>query len=138
MCCSTTSPNIKNELLKNKQNAHLLKPEMKDLSYSLEEVTQMTASRTSAHLHLQLPSCYSPSCEVQLNIATPQIYRYGMRNSRQRFLVGCEVLLFHTLLEVLGIQLLLCFPDVWFSFYLKPTKRRSEQGGEDNKNENSQ
>lgn len=85
---------------------------MKDPSYTLDEVIQVTASRTSAHLHLQLLSCYSPSCEMQLNFATPQIYRSGLTNSRKCFLVGCEVFLFRILLEVLGIQLLLCFPAV--------------------------
>lgn len=80
---------------------------MKDPSYSLDEVIQVTASRTSAHLHLQLPSYYSPSSEMQLNLVTSQIYRSGLRNSRECFLVGCEVFLFHILLEALGIQLLL-------------------------------
>jgi len=63
----------------------------------------MTITRTSAHL--QLPSCYRLNCKMQLNLATPQACRPGLRNSRRRcFLMECEVLLFHILLEVLGVM----------------------------------
>lgn len=63
----------------------------------------MTVTRTSAHL--QPPSCYRLSCEMQLKLATPQACRPGLSNSRRRsFLMACEVLLFHILLEVLGIM----------------------------------
>lgn len=139
LCCSVIFPNINTEL-KNKQNAHLLldslKPKLKGLSSSLEEVTQMTISKTSAHL--QFPSCYRLSCEMQLNLVTPWACRPGLRNSRKWFLVGCEALLFYILLEVLGIWLLVFFWHVWFLFHLKPMKRRSEHRGEDTISENSQ
>lgn len=112
---------------------HTVKPKWKGLLSSWEEVVQVSVTRTSAHL--QLPSCYRLSCEMQLNLATPQPCRPGLRNSRRRcFLMGCEVLL----LEVLGIMSThVFFWHVLFSLHLKPLWV-SEQGEEDNKSKTTQ
>lgn len=74
----------------------------------------MGVTRTFAHL--QHPSSYRLSCEMQLNLATPQACRPGLRNSRC-FLVGCEVLLFCILLEILGITTHV-FPDMFGFHYI--------------------
>lgn len=83
----------------------------------------MAVTRTFGHL--QHPSCYRLCCEMKLNLAIPQACRPELRNSRC-FLLGCEVLLFCILLEVLGIMTRVS-PDVQFSLYLSP--QTSEQGG---------
>lgn len=113
-------PNTKNELLKNKQNACLLFDTQSSLHWKvfhlfLEEVIQKSVTKTFAHL--QHPSCYRHSCEMQLNLATPQACRPGLRNSRRCFLMGCEVLLFCILLEVLGIMTRV-FPDMFGFHYI--------------------
>lgn len=69
--CPVILPNTMNELLKNKQNTYLLLDTQSSLNWKgfhllLEEAIQTAVTRTFAHL--QHPSCYRLSCEMQLNL----------------------------------------------------------------------
>lgn len=79
----------------------------------------MAVSKTFAHL--QHPSCYRLSCEMQLNLATPHTCRPSLRNSRRCFLMGCEVLLLCILLEYNWELLLMFFLTCSVFTTFKPT-----------------